>query len=111
MGGEGAGLLFLFVENFRFGHGPGAPEALGLGSRLFGIVDRGYAAFRKASREPPKRHRNGAKRRPDGGVLPPRTVADVDRGNVDGVTAAHGRHRNASSGTGETAAPNDPIVS
>src|SRR6266704_3685464 len=86
----------------------GAAESLGIGSRLFGIVDGGYVPFKKACKEPPKRHRKSAKRRPDGGVLPPRTVADVDRGNVDGVTAAHGRHRNTSSGTGETAAPNDP---
>src|SRR5436309_13668046 len=89
----------------------GAAESLGIGSRLFGIVDGGYVPFKKACKEPPKRHRKRAKRRPDGGVLPPRSVAYVDGANVDAVTAAHRRQRNSSSGTGETASPNDPIVS
>src|SRR5437899_12005036 len=60
-----------------------ATKSFGIWPRFFGVVDRWYITLKKTGEQPAEGDCKGAKRRPDGGVLPPRPLAGVDRRNLD----------------------------
>src|ERR1041385_2502295 len=67
---------------------------------LFRIINRRDVALEQAGEQPPQRHGKGSKGRPNRGVFPPGSFADVNRRDIDRVTALYGTQRSTSSCTG-----------